>query len=1051
MKQWCNHQLLGASMSEEEIFVTAIEIADRIQRKAFLDKACAGNVSLRSSIDELLSLHDTAGDFLETPALEPAGSVDEEQPGTIIDRYRLVEKIGEGGFGDVWKAKQQEPVRRTVALKVIKPGMDTRRVIARFEAERQVLAIMSHRNIAAVLDAGSTKRGRPYFVMELVEGLPIDSFCDQECMPIRQRLQLFAQICRAVQHAHQKGIVHRDLKPSNILVAAGDTQPDAKIIDFGIAKAMQNPVGADISATSPQQLMGTPEYMSPEQMAGESDIDTRADIYALGGVLYKLLVGVAPLDVASLRKLGLDELVRAIREDDAPRPSTRILRLDDPAEMAALRDTQPSALSRSLRGDLDAIVTKSLSKERARRYGSASDIARDIERHLACEPVSAASPGLMYRTRKFLRRNRIWASATSLALVALVVGTLGLVSADRARRNEASLRRQAALKEQIADYQKKAAAEERRVAAVQRELAEAKANEALRVATLLEGIVGGASPRVGKRVDFTARQQLDEFAESLGGELTDHPEIEARLRRTIGRAYLDLIEISLAGAQLKRAKELRLDLYPAEHESVLESQVDYARFLIADSRMDEAEREVQQALPALRQAGPSAALVDALDCLGRVRRLQEHFTRAGELAKQAWDMAMVVYGPQHVTTIEHQCKAGYGVYLAGQHQKDEDERLSRAETLMRDALEKLTTLCPDRRFEINSAKVRIARLLAHRGQLVEAKQLVEDVIAQRRDTLGEDSKYLVSDLLVMSGILMTEGDLAGAERVARDALAMAERVNDERERTRGLAFYRLSAILEHDRPKEAVEWHRKAIDAWNACLGNHLTVAIQRRRLAEQLRSLGRWREAEHSLRQSLEVLSHYPNRDQPRGTTHHRIADLLRTADEPERALKHLRIAISLQDPESTFSTVARIDCIDMLLELAKFEEAAEESKAWLTIAEQSDSQIVKIMSRVSEAQLLITAGDYETAEQLLRRLSRRLGLNAPRMRGRIQGVLAKCHTKAGDFDSAEQILLYQAHDEETALHPLEPRRVARQLVELYEAWGKPDAVDLWREPQSN
>ena len=237
---------------------------------------------MRAAIDELVAVHETAGDFLETPALANRSDFEEEVPGTVIGRYRLIEKIGEGGFGDVWKAEQHEPVSRLVALKVIKPGMDTRRVIARFETERQVLAMMKHPHIAAVLDAGSTDRRRPYFVMELVEGLAIDEFCDRERLPVHTRLRLFAVICQAVQHAHQKGIVHRDLKPSNILVTKTDGQADPKVIDFGIAKAMENPVISEVSVTASHQLMGTPEYMSPEQMSGDADIDTRADVYALG-------------------------------------------------------------------------------------------------------------------------------------------------------------------------------------------------------------------------------------------------------------------------------------------------------------------------------------------------------------------------------------------------------------------------------------------------------------------------------------------------------------------------------------------------------------------------------------------------------------------------------------------------------------------------------------------------------------------------------------------------------------------------------------------------
>ena len=368
-------------MSEEEIFAEAIEIDDLAKRQQYIDHACAGDETLRDALNELLSLHDTAGEFLEVPVVEASRTQATVHSGTQIDRYELVERIGEGGFGDVWRASQSEPVRREVALKIIKPGMDSRQVIARFEAERQVLSLMNHRNIASVLDAGQTAEGRPYFVMELVDGSPIDECCDQECYTVLQRIELFQQVCNAVHHAHQKGIVHRDLKPSNILVSDVDGVPEVKVIDFGIAKALQEQNGSPLGLTGAGKRLGTPEYMSPEQAQGIPDIDIRADVYSLGGVLYKLMTGTSPLRLESLRQHGYERVIAAISEQDPRRPSSRILDESDRESLAEKRSSNPELLSRELRGDLDWIAMKALSKERSRRYESVSFLRQDLENY----------------------------------------------------------------------------------------------------------------------------------------------------------------------------------------------------------------------------------------------------------------------------------------------------------------------------------------------------------------------------------------------------------------------------------------------------------------------------------------------------------------------------------------------------------------------------------------------------------------------------------------------------------------------------------------------
>jgi WD40 repeat protein/serine/threonine protein kinase len=423
------------------------------ERAAYLDEACANDAELRQRVERFLGAQAEIGSFLEGAASPVAVTADEmrvaERPGTVIGPYKLLEQIGEGGFGLVFVAEQREPVRRKVALKVVKPGMDSAQIITRFEAERQALALMDHPNIARVLDAGATESGRPYFVMELVRGIPITDYCDKNQMTPRERLELFVTVCHAVQHAHQKGIIHRDIKPSNVLVTSHDGRPVAKVIDFGMAKAMYQPLTDRTIYTQFAQMIGTPLYMSPEQaeMSG-LDIDTRSDIYSLGVMLYELLTGTTPLEKKHFVKVAFDDLRRLIREEEPPRPSKRLSTSETLASVAANRRTEPARLARLVRGELDWIVMKALEKDRTRRYETANGLARDIQRYLADEVVEARPRSAGYRLHKFVRRNKgqvIAALLVSLALVGGIVGTtLGLIEA---RQQEASAVAEAIQKE----------------------------------------------------------------------------------------------------------------------------------------------------------------------------------------------------------------------------------------------------------------------------------------------------------------------------------------------------------------------------------------------------------------------------------------------------------------------------------------------------------------------------------------------------------------------------------------------------------------------------
>jgi WD40 repeat protein/serine/threonine protein kinase len=509
---------------EREIFDAALDIADPEVRSAYLDQNCGGNVTLRRHIEALLKAHGTLENFLAGPAPELLTRLDEisvataEGRGTVIGPYQLQQQIGEGGMGIVYLAEQLTPVRRKVALKIIKPGMDTRQVIARFEAERQALALMDHPHIARVLDAATTASGRPYFVMELVQGTPITDYCDEHNLPVPDRLRLFVAVCRAVQHAHQKGIIHRDLKPSNVLATEHDGLPVPKVIDFGVAKAIDQDLYDKTHFTRSDQMIGTPLYMSPEQAGGaDQGIDTRTDIYSLGVLLYELLTGTTPFDKDRLRRANGDEIRRIICEEEPIAPSTRISTLPADRRNTIIARCQVDArrLSQILRDDLDWIVAKALEKDRSRRYATANDFAADVLRYLNHEPVEAGPPSAVYRFGKFARRNRLAIITISVVAASLLVGictsTWLAISATRAR-DDANLSKQRADEALAGESQQRAAAVARQVEAEEaRAAADSARQEAERTLTDMyteAGLVAGDRQEPAQAVLWFANAAL---------------------------------------------------------------------------------------------------------------------------------------------------------------------------------------------------------------------------------------------------------------------------------------------------------------------------------------------------------------------------------------------------------------------------------------------------------------------------------------------------------------------------------------------------------------
>jgi serine/threonine protein kinase len=643
-------------MDEEAIFTKALEMKGADQRSAYLDEACAGRADVRLEIEGLLSAYVRSGDFLDRAAdawnARLPMSLDGQsiaQPGTVIGPYKLMEQIGEGGMGLVFIAEQQIPVRRKVALKLIKPGMDSKQVIARFEAERQALAMMDHPNIAKVHDGGVTSEGRPYFVMELVKGLPITDYCDKSRLGTRQRLELFLDVCHAVQHAHQKGIIHRDLKPSNILVEVHDVRPLVKIIDFGISKAIGQRLTDKTLYTGMAHMVGTPMYMSPEQAGLSSlDVDTRSDVYSLGVLLYELLTGTTPFESEALKKAGYDEMRRIIREEEPPKPSTRVSTLQEAAlsTIAEQRGLEPRRLTVDFRGELDWIVMRSLEKDRDRRYETASAFAVDIERYLNDEQVQACPPSAGYRLRKFARRHRVALATSGLVATALLFGTA--VSVWQAI--EATDARQ--LADERLDNEKQARANEER----ERKVANERRQQAEATANLLESVFKNLNPGEEKNDGLDLKQRLiahlGEVADELEHEATD-PLTQARLQHVLGSAFNSLGEANKAVIQFQRSLKKRQEKVGPDHADTLGSMSELAEAYHQAGKLDLALPLFEQTLEKMKVTlGPDHP--DTLNCMSGLASAYQDAGKldlALSLHKETLEKRKVKLGPDHLDTL----------------------------------------------------------------------------------------------------------------------------------------------------------------------------------------------------------------------------------------------------------------------------------------------------------------------------------------------------------------------------------------------------------------
>ncbi len=776
---------------------------------------------------------------LIVPAANPGGAgprpSDPIGAGRRIGPYLLKRPIGEGGMGLVWEADQQEPIRRRVALKMVKRGMDTDEFIARFTSERQALAMMNHPAIAKVLDAGATEEGRPYFVMEFVEGVPLNEYCDGARLDLRRRLELFIHICEGVQHAHQKAIIHRDLKPSNVLVTVTDGQALPKIIDFGVAKALDAEQFDDLLTTGAGQLVGTPEYMSPEQTGlSDAGIDTRTDVYALGVLLYELLVGQRPFRREDLARMDILEVLRVIREVEPARPSGRLVQMgrqsDADLQAAALaRGAEPAALVRMVRGELDWITMRALEKDRDRRYASAADLAQDVRRHLDDEPVSVGPPSRRYRLRKFVRRHRTGVAAGAFVALAVLLGiagtTGGMIRAVRAEKH--------ALQE---------------------------ADNARQVSSFLVGMFEAADPEHARSATITAREILEAGSERIGSELQGQPQTQARLHGTIGSVYRKMGLYDEAEPELLRAAELRRTTVGVPPADVAASLGDLAGLYLAQARYAEAETTLNRAVPLLDKANREGRLqlAGSLTDLASVYRRQGRYDEAGPLYRQGLDIRLAELGSSHTDVAASYNSLGLLCWNRG--------RFAESEQYYKQALAIWEQVHGPEHALVAKGLNNLGLLYHHQKRYAEAQAMYARTVRIYEKVLGPEHPNTATALNNLALVFHEQKMLAEAEPLYMRALAIREKALGARHPDVAQTVNNLGNLRrDQKRFAEAHADYERALSIRRAALGeSHADVGWTLADMARLLKLQGQLPQAEEQFRKALSLLKLSLGADHP-------------------------------------------------------------------------------------------------------------------------------------------------------------------------------------------
>jgi non-specific serine/threonine protein kinase/serine/threonine-protein kinase len=826
-----------------------------------------------------------------TLAYEPADG----QESVRVRNYRILQRVGTGGMGEVYKAEQLEPIKREVALKVVKPGMDTREIVARFDSERQTLALMNHTNIARIFDGGATEQGRPYFAMEFVKGLSISRYCDTHNLRTSERLRLFVQVCEGVQHAHQKGIIHRDIKSSNVLVEVRDGKAVPKIIDFGVAKAIALSADGRTAFTPHGQLIGTPEYMSPEQAAMTGvDVDTRSDVYSLGILLYKLLVGTLPFDPKELRRGGYLEIQRRLRESEPPNPSTRLTKLAGEAnEAAQRRSTDVVTLLREIRGELDWIVMKALEKDRERRYGSAAALAADVERYLENRPVHASPPNPLYRLRKFVRRHRAGVATAVLVFVSLILGVIGtttnMIRALRAER-----------------------------------VASEEAETARQVSDFLVDLFQVADPAEAQGDSITVRQVLDVGAEKIERDLGDQPLTQARLMHTIGSVYRQLGLYEEAGQLLENSLEIREKSISGDALEVAASLVSLSDLERSEGNYAEAERLAVRAVSIREETlgSENPELAEALRVLGSALMRQGKSDEARPTLERAVEIYQRVLGPSHPDLAQSQAVLA-GVYW-------ERGEYDTAEPLFLKALETFEQTLGPSDYRVRTTLNDLAALYWSQGKLERATALYQRALEIKVRVLGSDHPTVAGTLNNLALVFDAQDRLSEAEPLLVRGISILEGSLGEDHDTTAMLVANLAWIYyRQGRMAEAEPLYDQALAVYNTKLGaNHSRVAILLGDQAKMFADQGKADRAIGNLQRAAAIWESNFNPDHPRvAECLHSLAGIYSDQGRLEEAETSYRRALEIRldklGPEHPAVEETRSKFVELLRHLGRSDEA--------------------------------------------------------------------------------------------------------------------------------